>query len=258
MQRFHSHPFSVIFISALYLLVPLATYAQASKPVTTVSPKQIAPVGAPDLYKIEIKINAPSASGKLNVIVIREQFERRTLPRQSDGSQAVVDTFTTGTVSFGGTPQDILKLLPVVTITRDKEGKYSSRAEGGSAEGNPEVMGVLQQFAATATYLYPAKSVRTGDKWKISVENSNTLIGSSKLEGEAEQLGSEQREGEKMARVAFKFYEHQGDAQPQGEGTVYFGKNGHIVRLVQKGQGIFAGAPATVEMEIRRITTEVF
>lgn len=204
-------------------------------------------------FHIVIKISDVSAAPG-QVVTISEDFERRTREAKRDGVITLVDTFRSGTVSFGAAPQDILKLLPVVTIVRDKDGKYTSTADGGSAEGNPEVLGVLQQFAAAADSLLPDKAVSVGGKWKVAFENADTLIGGAKLAGEAEYAGPEQIRGTKTSRIKFALYEdgHEADKQGQGEGVLNVDGRGRIVRLVQKGRGIFAGGPATVEIEIMR------
>jgi hypothetical protein len=228
--------------------------AQDGKTVTEEvfpSKKQAAAPGETNRYTIEIKISSPAAPGK--VIKISEQFDSLTREAKPDATLTLVDTFTSGTVSFGAAPQDILKMLPVVTITRDRQGKFAAKAEGGSSEGNPEVMGVLQQFAATADSLFPDKPVHAGDKWKIAFTNVNTLVGGPKLTGEAELAATEPIQGENTSRIKFKIDEHAGDPQSQGEGVVNVDTHGRIVRLVQKGHGTFAGGPATVEIDIQRV-----
>ncbi len=239
---------------ALCTAVAGPTLAQDSKAI----PERLSPSKQPSAvtgettrYTIEIKIDSPAAPGK--VIKISEQFDRLTREAKPDHTLALVDTFTSGSISFGAAPQDILKLLPVVTITRDKQGKFTSKADGGSAESNPDVLGVLQQFATTADTLLPHKTMNAGEKWKLAFENINTLLGGPKFVGEAELVGAEPIQGENAARIKFTLYAHAGDKESQSDGVVNVDMHGNILRLIQKGHGTFAGGPATVEMEIKRV-----
>lgn len=241
---------TAFFLLSLPMLLALSAGAGSRRDEAATVQKPVVKTGDVRRFRLTLNIHAHTPMGE-QTIKVAETVNSTVKEAMADGSFTVVYQFDTGRATIGEREVDVLALLPIVTITRSAEGKYSARTEGGNPEGNAEVAGVMQQLTANAENLFPAKPVKPGDRWKLAFANANALIGSAKLQGEAQLSGKEKIQNGETLHVKFTA---DGDEKEPGEKTHTEGVfdvnpvSGEIVKFSHKGNGRFAGGKADVEL----------
>lgn len=239
----------------LFCLAPLlALSVGAGSPIEEAAAVKRPALKSGDIHRFQLTLNikAHTPMGDQSVKVA-ETYNTTVKEATANGSYSLVYKFEAGKAIVGGMDVDILSFLPVVTVTRGADGKYSAKTEGGNEEGNAEVAGVLQQLTANADNLLPSKPVKAGDKWKLAYANANGMIGSAKLQGEAELTGKERYRDNETLRVKFTA---DSDEKEPGDKTHTEGMfdinptSGEIVKFSHKGSGTFAGGKANVELVV--------
>jgi hypothetical protein len=171
----------------------------------------------------------------------------------SSGEWTLVQQFEAGSVNVGGQEQDVLGMLPIVTLVRDKFGAVTMSTAGGTPDGSAEMGGLMLQVTNAARDFAPEKAVRVGDKWKVSATNPSRIIGGAMLEAEAELLDTETLAGAKTLKIYFKgTTQDAADSEKAPiEGTLNIDQEtGKLIRISEKGAGSFAGGKAKAELEM--------
>ncbi len=244
---------AVFALSAAFALSAFTRTAPAQTPADkpVMMPFFAAKVNDALPYRLGLTIHSKAPTGE-QVIKIAETLKTTVKELQEDGKLTLLVEFQTGTVTFGKQEINILKMLPVVTITRSPKAVYETKVEKGNHEGNAEVAAVLVQTASASDNFLPAKAVRPGDHWKIDYANANRMLGGPKMTGEAQFIGIEKVNGIEAYRIKFSA---DGELKPgmpgHTEGVMFWQTGqGQLLRLTQKGNGIFAGSPAEAELEV--------
>jgi hypothetical protein len=215
--------------------------------------------GETSRYRLTVKIQTPGPMGDQDVTIQLKLRETARAAKVSTGEWSLVQQFETGTVNLGGQEQDVLGLLPIVTLTRDKRGLVTMSTAGGTPDGAAELGGLLLQITNAARDFAPDKAVKIGDKWKASFTNPSKIMGGTMVEADTELLDTETIEGIKTLKIRFKgTSQNAGDAETAPiEGTVNVEpETGRLVRITEKGAGTFAGGKAKADLEMTLITKE--
>lgn len=214
-------------------------------------------IGAESWFKLTMRIDSHSPGA--HKIEILEKYKVSTTEANPNGAWAQVTRFDLTTVNIRGKAMDMLASMPVVTVSRSSSGTFSVKSEAGNAEGNAEIAGALQQIAAMPDILTPTRDVKPGDRWKIAFQNSNLMMGAERLSGAVEYAGHEKIGAVDTVKLLFKA-EGSGTTAARNLKTVGIvnldAETGALITLKQKGNGMFAGAPADVELEVTRLSSE--
>jgi len=192
-------------------------------------------------------------------IAIQLRLRETAKTVRSSGEWSLVQQFEAGSVNLGGQEQDVLGMLPIVTLTRDKRGAVSMSTAGGTPDGAVELGGLLLQVTNAARDFAPDKPVKIGDKWKVSFTNPNKIMGGAMVEAEAELLDTETIDGIKTLKIGFKgTSQNPADSETAPiEGAVNVEpETGRLVHITEKGSGTFAGGKAKAELEMSLSTKE--
>ena len=81
-----------------------------------------------------------------------------------DGSDSISIDYEKATVSVMGMDQDLTSMMPKFTISHDKDGKITTKTEGGSTQA-AQAIGDVGDIGKMMENAYPKKPLKIGDTW---------------------------------------------------------------------------------------------
>src|ERR1051326_5352364 len=147
-------------------------------------------------YKVRMKIHLAQLDTSLSML-----FKETVKEAKPSGEFTVLTQFESASANAGGMEQDLLPLLPTITVMRDKAGKISAKTEGGLEQISSQITPMFQGLSTMQDSYVPKNPVKVGDKWKVTATTPSPTGGETKSEGEATLVGTEIVGGIKSLKV---------------------------------------------------------
>ncbi len=154
-------------------------------------------------YSMNMTMTPPGSTDAIQV-VMKMISKESVKSAEADGSYSVTTQFESMVMNVMGMERDMTSSLPITTRTRDKNGKITTKSEGGD-EQTSNHFASMEGYANLAEKAIPSKSVKIGEEWEIRSKvpapdgsGEVELVSTSKL------LGKEDVDGVKALKISTK------------------------------------------------------
>ena len=181
------------------------------------------------------------------------QYKETTKEAGVGGTFTLLDQFESATANVGGTEQDFSAFLPTITITRDKAGKLTSKAEGGAEQASAQISAMLQSFATMQNAYLPKTPVKVGDTWKVTSSTPGPTGGAVTSKGDATLIGTEVIFGVKSVKIKIvgDVDTKEGDIKAHSEALLNLvPETGKLLKMTTKVDGTTKGMKVSQELEM--------
>lgn len=175
---------------------PTAVVQQADADSKTYLIKRIYKEGEVNRYKYSLNMTmTPPGSTEAIQIVMKMTAKETVKSADADGSYSVTQQFESMVMNMLGMDRDMTSSLPVTTTTRDKDGKITTKSEGGDPQAAQQ-LATMGDFSEISEKSIPKKPVKIGEEWVIhfkhplpnnsgdlEVTSTSKLVGVEILEG---------------------------------------------------------------------------
>ncbi len=251
---------SMLIGSVALACVALGSHAQqtaAPTPDKTYTIQRQFKAGDVDYYKMKMtqKINGAISGGQDLEIKLNLVMKETTKAVGDNGQVTVVDEYTKAAASIGGQDQDLLPMMPKLTIKKDQAGQIDVTAEGEQDLVVQQISTLAKTMMQSQAAVIPKNAVKVGDSWTAVIPgptadaNTATKI-RIKLDG-VEMLGS-------VSTLRLKTSTDtsggpQSDTQMHGEATMYLDvASGKLVKMTTKADGTAKGAKISTELNLEK------
>lgn len=211
-----------------------------------------------DRYKMSVNMLL-NAGANENEIDLSFRLKQATKEAKDDGSFTLVQEFEEAKVTSQGREQDITSSLPKITMLKDKDGKFTTKVEGGSDQMG-QITNMLGNLGKSQEAFYPTKPVKIGDKWKISFDGPGTEEIKSKVTGEATLVKTETIGGIKTFAIkVLSNTDVTGAESVKGTSEQVMNvdiETGKVVRLTANSSIEAQSATVKMKMEMNRLPKE--
>ena len=230
---------------------PAATQADADKTYTLRRVYKKGDVTRHNM-KMTMIMHNPQGGDDINIVMdfaIKELVSRA----DADGSNSVTTEYEKAAVSVLGTEQDLLSSMPKVTVSHDKDGKATTKLEGGSPQSSQAFVG-MGDMVKMGENAYPKKPVKIGETWEVETKapgqngaEETTVKASVKL------VSIDLLDGVKVFRLETKT-DAEGAATMHSTATTLIEvETGKLVKVTLKGDGEAAGQPMKMDMTMSMV-----
>lgn len=210
--------------------------------------KRVFTAGDVNRYRLAMKVHSGDQDSTVNL-----QFKETTKEAKPSGEFTLLNQFESAVATIGGTEQDIVSFLPMVTVIRDKGGKLSTKTEGGNEQAASQISSVMQSISTMQEAYLPKKPVKIGDTWKVSVATPGPDGATTKTEGDATLVGTEVVSGIKSVKlkVIADVNNKGSDVKGHTESVMNLDPaSGKLVKMSAKVDGTAMGMKITQEIEV--------
>ena len=175
---------------------PTAVVQQADADSKTYLLKRIYKKGEVNRYKYSMNMTmTPPGSTDAIQIAMKMTAKESVKSVEADGSYSITTQFESMVMNVLGMERDLTSSLPITTKTRDKDGKITTKSEGGDPQAAQHFasMGGYSELAEKA---FPSKAVKIGEEWEthsklpapdgsgeVEVVSTSKLVGVEILDG---------------------------------------------------------------------------
>ena len=230
---------------------PVASQAEADK---TYSLRRVYKKGEVTRHKTQMTMmmHNPQGGDEINIVM---NFVTKELVNsaEEDGSNSVTTEYEKAAVSVLGTEQDLLSSLPKITVSHDKDGKATTKVEGGSPQTSQMFAGMGDMVKMGET-VFPKKPVKVGESWEVETKvpgqngaDASTFKSSMKL------VSIETLDEVKVFRLESKTDSDGATPVHQTATILIEVETGKLVKMYLKGEVEAAGQPMKMEMNMNMV-----
>ncbi len=236
---------------------PTELVQQAEPDSKTYLIKRVYKKGEVNRYKYSMNMTmTPPGSTDAIQIVMKMTAKVTVKSADADGSYSVIQQFESMVMNMLGMDRDMTSSLPVTTTTRDKDGKITTKSEGGDPQA-------VQQFASMRSYTelaekaIPKKPVKIGEEWEIHSKlpapdgsGEVEVVSTSKL------VGKEILDGVKALKISTKV-KTSGIADSTQESVIFIEEaTGKPLKMTMDSDIEAHGVPMKMKMTMKIATPE--
>ena len=219
--------------------------------------KRVFKKGEINRYKFSMNMTmTPPGSTDAIQIVMKATSKETVKSAEADGAYSVTTQFESMVMNIQGMERDMTSSLPITTKKRDKDGKITTKSEGGDPQS-------AQQFASMGAYselaekAFPSKAVKIGEEWEThsklpSPDGSGEVevISTSKL------VGKEILDGVKALKISTKV-KTSGIADSTQESVIFIEEvTGKPLKMTLDSDIEAQGIPMKIKMTMKVVVPE--
>ena len=236
---------------------PTALVQQADADSKTYLLKRIFKKGEINRYKYSINMTMmPPGSTEEMQIAIKMTMKETVKSVEADGAYSVTTQFESMVMNLLGMESDRTSSLPITTKTRDKDGKITTKSEGGDPQA-------AQQFASMGSYselaekAIPGKAVKIGEEWEThSKVPSPDGSGEVEVVSTSKLVGKEILDGVKALKISTKV-KTSGVADTTTETVIFIEEaTGKPLKMTMDGDIEAHGIPMKMKMTMKVVVPE--